>query len=301
MVRFLILVLAVTVLGTGTAFAQTPPATTDAAPDESAGDGTTTGEAPEPAEAPKPAPPEPVYKPPKVEKPADVETPPKPEKPPKLETPPKAEAPPTTEAPKPTPPGVRPKLKAATEAKPQPTQAGPKLGWSGRRPHRSTRAESDERGGPPSDREFERRSDVGHIVSPATKRVLSTAGGATLEPTLTGAARSGSDRGDATSSAGQGAVSAPGRAIRLADQHFTAPPVPADRREAAVVTLTAPAGYDVTLLLIGFLLGGLYAAGLRAALAAGIWRRGPPLPWRRRQPRTAALVTRQRARASPRR
>lgn len=75
-----------------------------------------------------------------------------------------------------------------------------------------------------------------------------------------------------------------------------------NRRESAVVTtLSAPARYDLTLLLIAFLLGTMYAAGLRALFAHDIWRRAPPTWWRRQPPRAAALETRRRARASPRR
>jgi GrpB protein len=280
-VGVLALILAVAAISAGTAFAQTPvvPATTIAPlPDDKSKvdpkDGREKPKAEKPkAEKPKPEKPKPEKpKPekPKPEKPKPEKPKlekPKPEKPkpekPKPEKPEPAQSTPTPEKPRPAQPKLEtPKPTRSKPAQPRRAQAG------------APRAKPDKPGPEP-------QLEVARTVSPRPNAARSGAGAASPERSGTNSARGGSDSADATLVAGGPAAVIPRRAPRPAnDVVATTAADLVDRQRAGVLPLDAPAGYNVTLLLLTLLFAIVYPVGLRylsrretrSGLGSAAWR-----------------------------
>ena len=290
MVGLLALVVAVAVIGAGTAFAQTPvvPAPTSAPP-------TDDKSKPEKPKVEEPKVEEPKVEQPKVEVPK-VEVPkaeePKAEKPtaekPKVQEP-KPEKP-TVQEPKPEKPTAeeptaeKPKGEKLEAVKPTATPKRP-------RPAQPKRAHADAPSARPNQPAPEPQIEVPTTASPrptaAPYLAASGAGAASPHPLGTDSASSGGDSADAVPVASGPATVVPRREPRVASDDVTAAAASIAREQARLLTLDSLPGYNVALLLLALLLAIVFAVGLGYHIRRDL--RGPP--------RTAAL----RPRASRRR
>jgi hypothetical protein len=278
MIGVLALVLAVAVIGAGTAFGQTPvvPEPTVAAQP---------GDKPK---ADKPKAEEPKAEEPKAEEPKAEE--PKAEKPkaekPKAEEPkaeePKAEKP-KAEKPKPTP--ERPKPAQPTTERPKPAQPTPQTP----KPAQPSSAQANAPSGQPNEPAPEPQLETTTTVSPRPKTAptLAASGSSPTspEPLGTDSASSGGDSADAIPVASRPAAVVPRRERRLAKDDVTAAAATSvDRQQPRHLTLDAPVGYNVPLLLLALLLAIAFAAGLGYHIRREL--RGPPITaaLRRRPP-----------------
>jgi hypothetical protein len=276
----LALLLAVAVIGAGTAFAQTPvvPETTDAPP------------AVEKPKAEKPTAEEPTAEKPKAEKPtAEKPTAKKPtaEKP-KAEKPtaeePTAEEP-TAEKPKAEKPTAeKPTAEKPTATPKRPTLAQPKP------------AQANAPSAQPNEPAPEPRGEVTTTLSPspttAPSLAASRASAASPEPSGTGSASSGGDSADAIPVANGPVNAAPRREPRLATDDVTeAAAVRVDRQQARLLPIESPPGYNVPLLLLTLLLAIVFAVGLAYHIRREL-RGTPRSAARRRQLLARALRAR---------
>jgi hypothetical protein len=263
MVGVLALVLAVAVIGAGTAFAQTPvvPATTVGPPSD------------DKSEAEKP----------KAEKPKAEK--PKPEKP-------KAEKP-KADKPEPEKPTAQPPTAQQPTAQ-QPTAQQPAAPPKSPRPAQPKRIQSNAPSAQPN--EPAPKPQVATTVSPRPKSVpsLPAAGASTAspDPLRTDSARSGGDSADARPVASRPTGGAPRREPRVAnDGVAAAAAIRVDRQQGRVVAVESRPGYDVPLLLLALLLAMVFAVGLSDYIRDEL----------RVSPSTAALRRRSAARAVRRR
>jgi hypothetical protein len=295
MVAVLALVLAVAVIGAGTAFAQTPvvPATT-VAPSSADKPKADKPKADKPkADKPNAAPPnaappnadEPKAQKPTAEKPkadkhkAQKPTAEKPKADKHKAQKPTAE-PPTAQKPTAKPPTVTPKRPKS--AQPEPAQANAPSA----QPNESAPAEV----------------EVTTAVSPrrktATSLAASGASAASPEPLGTDSAGSGGDSADAIPVASGPAAVVPTREPSVANDDVTAAAaVPVDRQQPRLLTLDSPPGYNVLLLLPTLLLAIAFAVGLgyhirrelRGSPSTAALRRQPPARALRRRPKVHAF------------
>ena len=268
----LALLLAVAMIGAGTAFAQTPKPKAEKPPT-----------ATKPPEATKPNAAKPKAAKPKAAKPPKAE-PPNAEKPPKAQKP-QAEKPAATPK-RPTP--AQPKPAQANAPSAQPNEPAPEP----RGEVTTTVSPSAQ----PNEPAREPRGRVTTTVSPspttAPSLAASRASAASPEPSGTGSASSGGDSADAIPVARGRANAAPGREPRLATDDVTeATAVPVDGQQARLVTVDSLPGYNVPLLLLTLLLAIVFTVGLGYYIRREL-RGSPRTVARRRQPRASPLRAR---------
>jgi hypothetical protein len=315
-VAALALILAVAALGGGTAFAQTPvaPAPTVAAdPDGASAVDPKEGE--EKAETPKAE--EPKAEEPKVEeaKAEKAEKPkvekPKPQKP-KVAKPKSSHSKPKAAKPKPAKPThSKPKPKKPKPEKPRPakptphpaTPAQPQLEKPKPTQPKPTRARAGTPRAEPSDPRQGSQVDDAEVASPKLTAAPSRPGAAIPERSETNSAGSGGDLADAAPVVSGTDAATSRRGPHRADDRVAAAAANSlDSPRPGVLPVEAPAGYNVTLLLLTMLFAVVYPVGVRRLFRREIRRGLGSAAWRRRQLlRTAAVRLRSPPRARRRR